>query len=237
MQHERLRVTRNATVVQIPPIQLDDPAVALSAFNWPVRRSLRVLDLAGAIGLLVFVSPLFAAIYLLIRLQNDGPVFFVQNRIGYGGRQFRCLKFRTMVSDADGRLANLLASDKTAYIEWLTHQKLRRDPRVTRIGAFLRKSSLDELPQLINVLRGEMSLVGPRPIVTDEVRRYGARISYYLSVLPGITGLWQISGRNDVSYRRRVACDVLYARRRSLVLNIMILLLTVPMVLMRRGSY
>ncbi len=142
-----------------------------------------------------------------------------------------------MAIDAEQRLQQLLATDATARAEWALDHKLKRDPRITPLGQFLRTSSLDELPQLFNVLRGEMSLVGPRPVVQAESVKYGSRFKAYCSVRPGITGLWQVSGRNDVSYRRRVAMDVLYARYKSLPLDFKILLLTVPAVLLKRGCY
>jgi lipopolysaccharide/colanic/teichoic acid biosynthesis glycosyltransferase len=190
-----------------------------------------------ALLLVVFLLPLLVAVALAVWMQDRGPVFFAQRRLGRGGRSFRCLKFRTMAVDAEARLDALLSRDPFARAEWARDQKLRKDPRVTRLGNFLRKSSLDELPQLFNVLRGEMNLVGPRPIVEAEICRYGRRYAHYCSVRPGITGLWQVSGRNDVSYRTRVAMDCLYATRRTLGLDLYILATTIPVVLGRRGSY
>lgn len=197
----------------------------------------RAFDVVLAALALVFLAPFMALLCVAVRLSDGGPAVFSHTRIGRGGRPFQCLKFRTMVVDAEFRLQKLLASDPVARAEWAADQKLRRDPRVTALGRFLRKSSLDELPQLLNVLRGEMSLVGPRPIVTAEIMRYGRWFPRYCSVRPGITGLWQVNGRNDVSYRRRVAMDVLYARKRSLTLYVGILARTVPALLLRSGSY
>jgi len=197
----------------------------------------RALDAIGAILLLILFAPLMALVALGVFISDPGPVLFRQKRMGRDGELFNCLKFRTMTVDAEARLANLLANDAAARAEWDRDQKLKNDPRIVGIGQFLRKSSLDELPQLFNVLRGEMSLVGPRPIVPDEVCRYGRYFEHYCSVRPGITGLWQISGRNDVDYRRRVAFDVIYARKATLSGNVKILLLTVPSVLASRGSY
>jgi lipopolysaccharide/colanic/teichoic acid biosynthesis glycosyltransferase len=185
---------------------------------------------------LVFLAPLFLVLAAAIRAGDGGPVFFSQVRIGKGGRRFNCLKFRSMAPDAEDRLAHLLQSSPVAREQWRRDHKLKDDPRITPIGRFLRKSSLDELPQLLNVLRGEMSLVGPRPIVAAEVPRYGRYFQVYCAVRPGITGLWQISGRNEVSYRRRVALDVLYVRRRCFRLYMLVLLATVPTVLSRRGA-
>ncbi len=201
------------------------------------RALCRVLDLAIAGSALVFLAPLFALLALAIWIQDGGPAFFGHSRIGHEGRAFRCWKFRSMVIDAEQRLAALLARDPAARAEWDADHKLRRDPRVTALGRFLRVSSLDELPQLLNVLKGEMSLVGPRPIVMAEVARYGRWFPRYCQVKPGVTGLWQVSGRNDVNYRQRVAMDVLYAKRWSPALYLWILFATVPAVLKRSGSY
>jgi exopolysaccharide production protein ExoY len=197
----------------------------------------RVVDVILAVVALVFLAPLMLVVAALVYLFDPGPVLFAHQRIGRGGKLFPCLKFRTMATDADLRLAKLLEADPISRAEWELDHKLRNDPRVVGIGQFLRKSSLDELPQLFNVLRGEMSLVGPRPIVEGEVVRYGRYFRHYCDVRPGITGLWQISGRNDVSYRRRVAFDVAYCRTRSPGLNVKIIALTVPSVLMQKGSY
>ncbi len=197
----------------------------------------RVLDIACSLAALVFFAPFLIVLVLLVWLGDGASPIFAQRRIGRGGRMFRCFKLRTMVPDAEARLEKLLARDPAAREEWARDQKLRRDPRITPIGRFLRTSSFDELPQLYNVLRGDMSIVGPRPIVDAEKVRYGRYIRDYCSVPPGITGLWQISGRNDVSYRRRVALDVTYARAKSLPLDLKIIVATIPAVLLRRGSY
>jgi lipopolysaccharide/colanic/teichoic acid biosynthesis glycosyltransferase len=170
----------------------------------------RVFEVPACLAALIFMAPLLLAIAALICLQDGGPVLFGHERIGKDGRRFKCLKFRSMVLDAEDQLTALLRTDRAAYEEWRRDHKLRNDPRITPLGRFLRKSSLDELPQLINVLKGEMSLVGPRPIVAAEIHRYGRYFTRYCSARPGVTGLWQISGRNEVDYRRRVAMDVLY---------------------------
>lgn len=197
----------------------------------------RVIDITVAVILLVFLAPLMLFIAIGVWVSNPGPIFFAHRRIGRGGRVFHCLKFRTMATDAERRLKHILATDPAARAEWQRDFKLRNDPRVFGFGRILRKSSLDELPQLFNVLRGDMSLVGPRPITEDEVHRYGRYFSYYCAVRPGITGLWQISGRNDVSYRRRIAFDVVYARHRRPQLDFLIMLRTIPSVLFASGSY
>ena len=197
----------------------------------------RTMDVGLASLALLFLAPVMVLVALLIWTQDRGPVFFAHGRIGRDGRAFKCLKFRSMLVDSEARLRKLLAESPEARAEWERDHKLRNDPRITALGSFLRRSSLDELPQLFNVLAGEMSLVGPRPIVTAEVARYGRRFGHYCSVRPGITGLWQVSGRNDVSYRRRVAIDTCYAQNQSIALDLRILLATIPSVLLRKGSY
>jgi len=181
--------------------------------------------------------PIMALVALAVWVQDGGPALYGQRRIGRDGRTFVCLKFRSMFVDANERLQHILSTDPEARREWLENHKLKSDPRVTPLGNLLRKSSLDELPQLFNVICGEMSLVGPRPIVEAEIHKYGRYFHHYCSVTPGITGLWQVSGRSDVSYRRRVAMDVAYARSKSLAFDVSLLCATVPAVLVRKGSY
>jgi len=190
-----------------------------------------------AILILLFFLPVLALVAAAVALQDGGPVIFAHQRLGRNGKPFLCYKFRSMRVDAEARLAEVLAADPAAREEWARDHKLRRDPRVTPLGDFLRRSSLDELPQFFNVLRGEMSLVGPRPIVEAERSKYGRRFLHYCAVKPGITGLWQISGRNDVAYRTRVALDTCYAMNKSLGLDLYILVMTVPSVLRARGCY
>jgi lipopolysaccharide/colanic/teichoic acid biosynthesis glycosyltransferase len=203
--------------------------------GWPALK--RGLDILGAGALLAIALPAFLLLALLIR-RDGGPVFFAHERVGRHGARFGCLKFRSMVVDSDRRLAALLAADPEARAEWEATRKLRRDPRVTWIGRILRATSLDELPQLINVLRGEMSLVGPRPVPASELAaQYGAAAEHYLSVRPGITGLWQVSGRSDTTYAERVALDVRYATGHCLAMDLGILLRTPLVVLLRRGAY
>lgn len=197
----------------------------------------RVYDVAFSLAALIFLMPLMVVIALLVMVFGGrGPVIFAQNRIGRDGKLFRCLKFRSMIDCADDQLAALLKSCPESRMTWERDQKLRNDPRITPIGRLLRKTSLDELPQFWNVLMGDMSIVGPRPIVDGERYRYGRYFGYYTMTKPGITGLWQISGRNAVSYRRRVAMDVAFAKSRSPGMYLKILLMTVPAVLLARGS-
>ena len=204
--------------------------------NRPMSRIVkRSFDLVVASLALVALAPFFWAVSALIRL-DGGPAFFGHRRVGEKGREFMCRKFRTMHVDSDAILKSLLENNPQVAAEWARDQKLRNDPRVTAIGAFLRKTSLDELPQLINVIRGEMSLVGPRPVTYSEVLRYGEDAEYYLSAKPGITGLWQVSGRNETTYMRRVQLDAWYVKNWSLWQDIAILFKTVPAVLLRRGA-
>jgi exopolysaccharide production protein ExoY len=203
----------------------------------PLREAVkRVLDLIGAIVLGVVFMPLMLTIAVLLRSEG-GPIIFRHRRVGRDGAVFECLKFRSMVPDADRVLRDVLERQPELKAEWIQDHKLRNDPRVTAVGRFLRRTSLDELPQLWNVLRGDMSLVGPRPVVREELMRYGRCASVYLSTRPGVTGLWQVTGRNDTNYRRRVALDVYYVRRQSLLLDLYILLKTTHVVLGGNGAY
>ncbi|MBW0175290.1 MAG: sugar transferase [Vulcanococcus sp.] len=203
----------------------------------------RVLKRGGDIVFSLLVlglgSPLFLLLAVLVKLSSRGSVFYCQRRIGRGYKGFGCLKFRTMRRDADRVLAAMLEADPKLRAEFERDHKLKRDPRITPLGKFLRRSSLDELPQFINVLRGEMSVVGPRPIVWDELRRYGRNMDEVLSVRPGLTGLWQVSGRNNLTYRTRVRLDLTYVRNRSFWLDLGIVLRTIGVVLlpMDRGAY
>lgn len=197
----------------------------------------RMMDIVGASVLLLFFMPFFAVIAVAIGLRRDGPVFFGHQRLGRDGVPFNCLKFRTMCTDADRVLADCLKCDPSRQQEWSLTQKLKCDPRISSIGCLLRKSSLDELPQLLNVLRGEMSLVGPRPIVAEEAANYGSDFAYYLALRPGITGLWQVSGRNNTTYNERVALDVKYVCEHSIIGDFHILVRTVSVVLTGHGAY
>lgn len=195
----------------------------------------RLFDISASVTLLLFLMPLFLCLMAIVQLDGGRP-FFSHARVGRGGRIFRCHKFRSMVMDARERLAHLLSTDPCAAAEWARDHKLVNDPRVTAVGNILRRSSLDELPQLWNVLMGEMSLVGPRPITEEELRRYGDSAEYYLAVKPGITGLWQVSGRNDIDYEERVRLDVRYSKTISFAGDVMILLRTVLSVVRMTGK-
>lgn len=197
----------------------------------------RAADLLVTLSSALAATPLIVAIITLVRLGSPGPIFYGQERIGRHGRRFKAWKFRTMVVNADEVLEKYLASDPLLRAEWEANHKLKDDPRITWIGKFLRKTSLDELPQLWNVIRGEMSLVGPRPIVEAEIDKYDEEYEYYVDVLPGITGLWQVSGRNNTTYPERVAFDAYYVKNWSLWLDFYILISTIRVVLFREGAY
>jgi exopolysaccharide production protein ExoY len=194
-------------------------------------RIKRILDVAIAGTTLVLLSPLLVMVALLIYMRMGRPILFPQQRIGFEGRPFACFKFRTMVNDAEAALQSYLAENPQAAREWSLRQKLEHDPRVTMLGRLLRRSSIDELPQLFNVLSGHMSCVGPRPVVSDELARYGKHRKDYVKARPGLTGAWQVSGRNRLSYRRRVALDSHYVRKWSIWRDLWILIMTIPAVL------
>ena len=198
----------------------------------------RLVDITVALFILLFALPALIAVSIVIVATDGRPVLFVHRRMGRYGREFGCLKFRTMRRDASQALASVLANDPAAREQWLTTRKLRNDPRITRVGHSLRKYSLDELPQLLNVLYGEMSLVGPRPVTRDELTSYyvGASSAAYFSVRPGLTGPWQVAGRSNVDYPERVALDTTYALNLSLRTDMIILLRTVFVVLARQGA-
>lgn len=219
----------------------DEKAVLLKVRNNLARYYNRLLkqlfDIIATILGGIFAIPLVVVIAVLIYFDSPGPVVFAHKRIGKDGVSFNCYKFRTMCCDAQEVLTRYLADNLEAKKEWERDFKLKNDPRVTRIGSFLRKTSLDELPQLFNVLKGEMSLVGPRPIVKEEIAKYGEYIQDYYLVRPGLTGLWQVSGRNDVDYANRVQMDSWYVQNWSLSLDIVMLLKTIKVVIRRDGAY
>src|SRR5258708_29201149 len=182
-------------------------------------NSKRIIDVVLALSAIVLLHPLLIICFVVTVVASPGPALFRHKRVGFKGKCFECLKFRTMATDAPERLRQLLERDPIAAAEWTFNRKLRNDPRVTAIGVILRRSSLDELPQLFNVLRGEMSIVGPRPVTAEELVRYSGAIDAYLSGRPGITGLWQITGRRTNTYSQRVAVHAFYARELSLALD------------------
>ena len=203
------------------------------------RTLKRIGDVIFSLLVLTLGSPIFILIGILVKFSSSGPVFYIQKRVGRNYREFGCIKFRTMYKNADELLPNLLEKYPLMRKEFEKDFKLRHDPRITKLGRFLRRSSLDELPQFLNVLKGEMSVVGPRPIVSKEINKYSIFMEEVISVRPGLTGLWQVSGRNNLSYNKRVQLDLVYARNRNLILDLEIILLTLGVLLfpMDRGAY
>ena len=199
----------------------------------------RYFEIFISIFIILFSIPLILVLSLLIKLNSRGPIFFKQIRIGKDKKPFECIKFRTMSKEADDILNNLLLKDKKLRKEFKKTQKLKNDPRITPVGKFLRKTSLDEFPQFLNVLKGEMSLIGPRPIVEEEKIRYGKNLNKVLSIKPGITGLWQVSGRNKLSYKRRIQLDLIYVNERNIFMDFNILIRTIGVILFPfdRGAY
>ena len=198
-----------------------------------------IFDLLFSLLFLIAFLPLFLIISFLIKLSSRGPIFFLQKRIGKNNNQFKLIKFRTMHPEAKDILENLLLKDSLLKKEFEETHKLKNDPRITNIGKLLRKSSLDELPQFINVIRGEMSIIGPRPIVKDEKKKYGKNLKKVLSIKPGITGLWQVSGRNNLTYKRRIKLDLNYVENYNFIMDLRILFRTFGVILfpLDRGAY
>ena len=216
------------------------PAVEIIRNQSRSGRTLkRIGDIIFSLIVLTLGSPIFILIAILVKLSSPGSVFYIQKRVGRNYREFGCIKFRTMYKDADDLLPNLLEKYPLMRKEFEKDFKLRQDPRITKLGRFLRRSSLDELPQFFNVLKGEMSVVGPRPIVSNEIIKYSLFMEEVISVRPGLTGLWQVSGRNNLSYKKRVELDLFYARNRNFLLDLEIIILTLGVLLfpMDRGAF
>ncbi len=216
------------------------PAVEIIRNQSRYGRTLkRFGDIIFSLLVLTLGSPVFILIGILVKLSSPGSIFYIQKRVGRNYREFGCIKFRTMYKDAENLLPNLLEKYPMMRKEFEKDFKLRQDPRITKLGRFLRRSSLDELPQFFNVLKGEMSVVGPRPIVTNEINKYSIFMEEVISVRPGLTGLWQVSGRNNLSYEKRVELDVVYARNRNFILDLEIIILTLGVLLfpMDRGAF
>ena len=225
---------RQATRLALLPLK----AIIRSNVQPPIGGFLkRGFDIiAASLGIIV-LSPLLVLLALLVKASDGGSIFYGHSRVGRGGMSFKCLKFRTMVENGGEVLARHFATNPQARADWEATRKLQADPRVTPVGQVLRKLSLDELPQMLNILGGDMSIVGPRPVVEDELALYGPAAVYYLQSRPGLTGLWQVSGRNDVSYVARVEFDTHYVENWSFTTDLSIILRTVPAVLASRGSY
>ena len=198
-----------------------------------------ILDFLFAMSFLIIGFPVFLLIILLIKLSSRGPIFFYHKRIGKNNKPFYCIKFRTMHPEAEDLLNNLLENNHEIKLEYDKSHKIKNDPRITPIGKFLRKTSLDEIPQFINVLKREMSIVGPRPIVKDEVKKYKKYFNKVISIKPGITGLWQVSGRNNLSYKKRVNLDLIYVKDINFLLDIRIIIRTLGVIFFPgdRGAY
>lgn len=242
--------TQGATALELPSVEIGESEtgstrtvthsgiskLSPALFDSPSLRVKRGFDVIGALILGVLTLPLLVFVALAVKLDSRGPVLYGHTRVGKGGKSFRAWKFRSMVTNSDEVLEAYLRRNPLANAEWKAKRKLRRDPRVTRIGGLLRRSSLDELPQFWNVLVGEMSLVGPRPIIHDERQHYRDAIILYESVLPGLSGLWQVSGRSDTTYEERVRLDSHYIFNWSLWLDFWILLRTLPALIFGRGA-
>jgi Undecaprenyl-phosphate galactose phosphotransferase WbaP len=196
----------------------------------------RLFDIVFSLLVLILFSPVYLILALLIALSSEGPIFYVQERIGQNYKPFNCIKFRTMVTNADEILVQMMETSPQLRQEFESSFKLKKDPRITKIGRFLRITSLDEFPQFWNVLKGDMSVVGPRPLVAEELPKYGHHIEQVLTIKPGITGLWQVSGRNDIPYPRRVQIDLHYVKSKTLWLDLWIILKTIDVVIMPKNN-
>ena len=221
--------------------EFDGSVISIELENLQVRDSVfylfikRAIDFIGALVGLILLSPIMVIVAIAIKLEDpNGNIIFGHMRVGKDGKMFPCLKFRSMFSNAEEMKKNFTEEQKREYAETF---KLKDDPRITKVGKFIRKTSLDELPQLFNILKGDMTIVGPRPIVTEELKYYGEYDKYYMAVKPGLTGLWQVSGRSDTSYDERVELDMEYIKTRTILKDIYIMIMTVVKVLKREGSY
>ena len=224
-------LSSNSNLV-IPKVEIIEKNLKKS-FLYEITK--RVIDIVGSLIGIILLSPIFLIIAVLIKIEDpNGKVFFGHKRVGYEGNLFPCWKFRTMVHNAEELLKQLTPEQKKEYEETF---KLKDDPRITKIGKFLRKTSLDELPQLVNILFGQMTIIGPRPIVTKELEKYGEYGEYLVRVKPGLSGLWQVSGRSDTSYEERVTFDMQYIVKRNIGLDLYIMFMTVVKIFKREGAY
>ena len=221
--------------------EFDDSAISIEIEHLKIKNSVfylfikRAIDFIGALVGLILLSPIMVIVAIAIKLEDPkGNIIFGHMRVGKDGKMFPCLKFRSMFANAEEMKKNFTEEQKREYAETF---KLKDDPRITKVGNFIRKTSLDELPQLFNILKGDMTIVGPRPIVTDELDFYGEYEDYYKAVKPGLTGLWQVSGRSDTTYDERVALDMEYVTTRNTFKDLYIIFMTAVKVLKREGSY
>lgn len=237
------QTSHSATATTLRPVEgvqsVGAPAVEPCGLRWRQRAVKRLFDLASVLVILGLFWWAIIIVAIAVRLTTGSPVIYGHKRVGRGGREFKCYKFRSMVPHADEVLAHLLATDANAREEWARDFKLKDDPRITRVGKFIRKTSMDEMPQLWNVIKNDMSIVGPRPVVRSELERYyrGDSKAHYLSVKPGLTGPWQVSGRNDMEYGERVELDRSYVRTWGLFSDFMIVMRTVRVMKGSRGAY
>lgn len=234
-----VKIIRGAIKRSVTPIVGKQKSKTLALANKNGDKSKRLFDIIFSLAVLIIGSPLYLLLAILIKFSSPGPVFYIQERIGKNYRPFRCIKFRTMVQNADELMAQLLQHSPELRQEYEESFKLKDDPRVTRIGRFLRYTSLDELPQFWNVLKGDMSVVGPRPLVPEELHMYGRHMDTILTIRPGITGLWQVSGRNDIPYEKRIKMDVYYVNFRNSLLDYWVIIKTIGVMLFPKdnGSY
>lgn len=214
------------------------PKARFKGLSLPLNPEIakRLFDVVFSLLVLILFSPVYLLLVLLIALSSSGPIFYVQERVGKNYQTFGCIKFRTMVVNADEILVELMETSPRLRQEFKDNFKLKQDPRITRIGRFLRLTSLDEFPQFWNVLKGDMSVVGPRPLVVEELPRYGRHIDKILTIRPGITGLWQVSGRNDIPYSRRVQIDLYYANFHNMLLDAWVIVKTIGVVLVPKNN-
>ncbi|TAF09248.1 MAG: sugar transferase [Nostocales cyanobacterium] len=216
------------------PPKVQPQGLAFQGLNGEFAK--RLFDIAFSLSVLILFFPIYIILASLIAVSSQGPIFYVQERVGKNYRRFKCIKFRTMVTNADEILAQMMATSPELRQEFASTFKLKQDPRITKIGHFLRITSLDEFPQFWNVLTGDMSVVGPRPLVAEELPKYGFHIDEILTIRPGITGLWQVSGRNDIPYPRRVQIDLHYVKFRNFWLDLWIILKTINVVIMPKNN-
>lgn len=216
------------------PPQLQPRGLVLQGLNGEFAK--RLFDIAFSLSVLILFFPIYIILALLIAISSEGPIFYIQERVGKNYRRFKCIKFRTMVTNADEILAQMMETSPELRQEFTSTFKLKQDPRITKIGHFLRITSLDEFPQFWNVLKGDMSVVGPRPLVAEELPKYGCHIDEILTIRPGITGLWQVSGRNDIPYPRRVQIDLQYVKFRNFGLDLRIILKTIDVVIIPKNN-
>ncbi|MGK7950343.1 MAG: sugar transferase [Xenococcaceae cyanobacterium] len=210
------------------------PRISLSAIDGTFVK--RLFDIVFSLFVLIFFSPIYLCLATIVALSSPGPIFYVQQRVGKDFKSFGCIKFRTMVTNADEVLEQIIAQSPQMRQEFEESYKLKQDPRITRIGKFLRLTSMDEFPQFWNVLKGDMSVVGPRPLVPEELQKYGHKIDTVLTIKPGITGLWQVSGRNNIPYPRRVLIDVYYATSHNWLLDLWIIVKTIGVIIFPRNN-